>query len=164
MVLTPFRRFASDALASSLSRRFGSARFLRTFRLARHRAPHRVARASSSLKSQGVGRLCDRRRNWAVASYAREVTVLSTRRMFLEPLTEQCRERSRGLCANPVMMRYVGSGEPWSAAQADTMIDRALVHRTRDGFGCAQRLRRQPSSGSASCPHLRRLAGDRHRR
>ncbi len=63
------------------------------------------------------------------------MTVLSTRRMFLELLAEQCHERFGSLCANPVMMRHVGRGEPWSTAQADTMFDRALAHWTRHGFG-----------------------------
>ena len=63
------------------------------------------------------------------------VTSLLTERLRLEPWRPAHGGMLARLSAMPEMMRLIGRGEPWTAAEAEEHSARVLVHWRRHGFG-----------------------------
>lgn len=60
---------------------------------------------------------------------------LVTERLVLEPWHPRHRAAWRQLCGEPAVMRFIGPGEPWSAAKADEVFDAMVAHWQENGFG-----------------------------
>jgi len=73
------------------------------------------------------------------------VEVLETERLRLEPWAPVHAGLIMRLSALPEVMRYIGTGETWTAARAEESHARALVHWRTHGFGW--RLARTRESG-----------------
>ena len=71
--------------------------------------------------------------------------VLETERLRLEPWAPEHAGLIVRLSALPEVMRYIGTGETWTAARAEESHARALVHWRTHGFGW--RLARTRESG-----------------
>jgi RimJ/RimL family protein N-acetyltransferase len=63
------------------------------------------------------------------------VTVLETARLRLVPWTPAHGAMLARLAAMPEVMRHVGSGATWTAAEAEERSARVLVHWRAHGFG-----------------------------
>jgi RimJ/RimL family protein N-acetyltransferase len=61
--------------------------------------------------------------------------TLVTDRLVLEPWHPRHRAAWRDLCREPAVMRYVGAGATWDAAEADARFDAMLDHWREHGFG-----------------------------
>jgi RimJ/RimL family protein N-acetyltransferase len=61
--------------------------------------------------------------------------VLETERLRLEPWVPAHGGMLARLAALPEVMRYIGSGAPWTAAEAEEHSARALAHWREHGFG-----------------------------
>ena len=61
--------------------------------------------------------------------------VLETARLRLEPWDEARREGFVGLALDPVVMRYVNAGRPFSRDEADGLFERELRRWESEGFG-----------------------------
>jgi RimJ/RimL family protein N-acetyltransferase len=64
-----------------------------------------------------------------------DMIVLETARLRLEPWAPAHGGMLARLAALPQVMRYVGDGVPWTAAEAEERHARALVHWRTHGFG-----------------------------
>jgi len=63
------------------------------------------------------------------------VNVLTTQRLRLEPWAPGHAGLLARLAARRDVMRYVGAGVPWTAAESEQCSARALVHWRTQGFG-----------------------------
>ena len=61
--------------------------------------------------------------------------MLRTERLVLEPWDEARLEEFVGLCADPEVMRFIGSGVTWDRARAKDAFERALERCHQLGFG-----------------------------
>jgi RimJ/RimL family protein N-acetyltransferase len=69
--------------------------------------------------------------------------VLETDRLRLEPWAPAHAGMLARLGALPLVMRYVGAGVPWTAADAEARSARALVHWRTHGFGWRAAVERE---------------------
>jgi RimJ/RimL family protein N-acetyltransferase len=69
--------------------------------------------------------------------------VLETERLRLDPWAPSHGGMLARLAAMPEVMRHIGDGRPWSAAEAEEHSARALVHWRRCGFGWRAALERE---------------------
>jgi RimJ/RimL family protein N-acetyltransferase len=98
----------------------------------------------------------------------RAMIVLETARLRLEPWAPAHGGMLARLAALPPVMRYVGDGVPWTAAEAEERSTRALVHWRTHGFGWRAAVER--SGGRAvglialnlAGPGVPELADDEH--
>ena len=71
------------------------------------------------------------------------MTSLLTERLRLEPWGPAHGGMLARLSAMPEMMRFIGRGEPWTAAEAEEHSARVLVHWRRHGFGWRAAVERE---------------------
>lgn len=69
--------------------------------------------------------------------------VLETARLRLEPWAPAHAGMLARLAAMPLVMRFVGAGVPWTAADAEARSARALVHWRTHGFGWRAAVERE---------------------
>jgi RimJ/RimL family protein N-acetyltransferase len=86
------------------------------------------------------------------------MTILETERLRLEPWTPAHGALLARLAALPEVMRYIGTGATWNAAEAETHAARALAHWRAHGFGWRGAVER--ASGEAVGLIAINLAGD----
>jgi RimJ/RimL family protein N-acetyltransferase len=71
------------------------------------------------------------------------MTPLETERLRLEPWTPAYGGMLARLAALPEMMRFIGRGQPWTAAEAEEHSARALAHWREHGFGWRAAVERE---------------------
>ncbi len=69
--------------------------------------------------------------------------MLETERLRLEPWTPAHGGMLARLGALPEVMRFIGTGKPWSAAEAEEHSARALAHWRAHGFGWRAAVERE---------------------
>ncbi len=73
--------------------------------------------------------------------------TLHTRRLGLEPWSDDATRLFRALATTPAVVRYIGDGQPWSEAKMETVAAHNADHWREHGFGW--RLARLESTGDA---------------
>jgi RimJ/RimL family protein N-acetyltransferase len=71
------------------------------------------------------------------------VTALETARLRLEPWTPEHGGMLARLAAMPEVMRHIGTGATWTAAEAEERSARMLVHWRTHGFGWRAAVERE---------------------
>ena len=71
------------------------------------------------------------------------LSALVTERLVLEPWEEGRREDFARATAIREVVRYIGAGEIWSRAKADSVFDRNIRHWGEHGFGWRSALDRE---------------------
>jgi RimJ/RimL family protein N-acetyltransferase len=96
------------------------------------------------------------------------MTALITERLRLEPWTPAHGGMLARLAALPEVMRHIGSGATWTAAEAEEHSARALVHWREHGFGWRTAFERASGRSAGlialnfAGPEVPELADDEH--